>query len=128
MAADPDDPDLLAVATAYRKARIAGETDHAAVQAAASAYRERHPDMPSDELTARVSKLIRVARDAFGQWIHAPMIGEADIWRSAAQIIKRYGEDAPLEAAMRADAMLEARAKALRDAAELLLQHDAMEG
>ncbi len=41
------------------------------------------------------------------------MIGEADIWRSAAQIIKRYGEDAPLEAApleaaMRADAMLEA--------------------
>ncbi len=70
MAADPNDPDLLAVATAYRKARIAGETDHAAIQAAASAYRERHPDMPSDEITARVSKLIRVARDAFGQWIH----------------------------------------------------------
>ena len=36
------------------------------------------------------------------------MIGEGDIWRSAAQIIKRYGENAPLEAAMRADAMLEA--------------------
>ncbi len=53
--------------------------------------------------------------------------GEADIWRSAAQIIKRYGEDAPLEAAMQAD-KLEARAKALRDAAEQLLQHDAMEG
>ncbi len=56
------------------------------------------------------------------------MIGEADIWRSAKQIIDRYGDDAPLEAAMRADAMLEARAKALRDAAELLLQHAAMEG
>ncbi len=36
------------------------------------------------------------------------MIGEADFWCGAAQIIKRYGEDAPLEAAMRADAMLEA--------------------
>ncbi len=34
--------------------------------------------------------------------------GEADIWCGALQIIKRYGEDAPLEAAMRADAMLEA--------------------
>ncbi len=53
------------------------------------------------------------------------MIGDADIWRCAAQIIS---QDAPLETAMRADAMLEARAKALRDAAELLLQHDAMEG
>ncbi len=56
------------------------------------------------------------------------MIGGAYSWRCAKQIIDRYGEDAPLEAAMRADAMLEARAKALRDAAELLLQHDAMEG
>ena len=34
--------------------------------------------------------------------------GEADIWCGALQIIKRYGEEAPLEAAMRADAMLEA--------------------
>ncbi len=56
------------------------------------------------------------------------MIAEIDRWRCAKQIVDRYGEDAPLEAAMRADAMLEARAKALRDAAELLLQHDAMEG
>ncbi len=39
---------------------------------------------------------------------YTAMIGEADIWRSAAQIVDRYGEDAPLEAAMRADAMLEA--------------------
>ncbi len=39
---------------------------------------------------------------------YTAMIGEGDIWRSAAQIIKRYGENAPLEAAMRADAMLEA--------------------
>ncbi len=36
------------------------------------------------------------------------MIGEVDLWRCAKQIIDRYGEDAPLEAAMRADAMLEA--------------------
>ncbi len=39
---------------------------------------------------------------------YTAMIAEADIWCSAAQIIKRYGEDAPLEAAMRADAMLDA--------------------
>ncbi len=57
------------------------------------------------------------------------MIGEADIWRSAAQIIDRYGEDAPLEAAMRADAMLEAGAldgaavwKRIKKAAEEPLQ------
>ncbi len=36
------------------------------------------------------------------------MIGGAYSWRCAKQIIDRYGEDAPLEAAMRADAMLEA--------------------
>ncbi len=39
MTADPNDPDLLAVATAYRKARVAGETDHAAYRAAVAAYR-----------------------------------------------------------------------------------------
>ncbi len=57
------------------------------------------------------------------------MIGEADIWRSAAQIIKRYGEDAPLEVAMRADAMLEtgdldglAVWKRIKKAAEELLR------
>ncbi len=59
---------------------------------------------------------------------YTAMIAEIDLWRCAKQIIDRYGEDAPLETAMRADAMLEARAKALRHAAELLLQHDAMEG
>ncbi len=59
---------------------------------------------------------------------YTAMIAEVDPWRCAKQIIDRYGEDAPLEAAMRADAMLEACAKTLRDAAELLLQHDAMEG
>ncbi len=57
------------------------------------------------------------------------MIGDIDIWRSAAPIIKRYGEDAPLEAAMRADAMLEAGDldglavwKRIKKAAEELLQ------
>ena len=30
------------------------------------------------------------------------------IWRSASVIIKHHGEDAPIHAAMRADAMLEA--------------------
>ena len=36
------------------------------------------------------------------------MIGEIDLWRCAKQIVDRYGQDASLEAAMRADAMLEA--------------------
>ncbi len=35
------------------------------------------------------------------------MIPDLDIYRAATVIIKRYGEDAPIHAAMRADAMLE---------------------
>ena len=37
-----------------------------------------------------------------------PVIADIDIWRSAQVMVKRYGRDAPLEAAQRADAMLEA--------------------
>ncbi len=36
------------------------------------------------------------------------MIPDLDIYRSANLLVKRHGEDAPIEAAMRADAMLEA--------------------
>ncbi len=36
------------------------------------------------------------------------MIPDRDIYRAANVIIKQHGEDAPIEAAMRADAMLEA--------------------
>ncbi len=70
MAPDPNDPDLLAVATAYRKARVAGETDNAAYFAAAAAYRNRHPNLSDKEIFTKVSKLIRDAFDAYGQWIH----------------------------------------------------------
>ncbi len=35
------------------------------------------------------------------------MIPDLDIYRSANLLIKRHGHDAPIEAAMRADAMLE---------------------
>ncbi len=70
MAADPNDPDLLAVSTAYRNARIAGETDNAAYGAAVAAYRARHPDLSDDEVLTKVSTLIGDAYDAFGQWIH----------------------------------------------------------
>ena len=35
------------------------------------------------------------------------MTSDFDIYRSASVIIERYGEDAPIHAAMRADAMLE---------------------
>ncbi len=70
MTADPDDPDLLAVATAYRKARMAGKMDRDAYSAAVAAYRERHPDLSDDEVLTKVSQLIRDAYDAYGQWIH----------------------------------------------------------
>ncbi len=36
-----------------------------------------------------------------------PMISDLDIYRSANVIIRQHGEDAPIEAAMRADTMLE---------------------
>ncbi len=36
------------------------------------------------------------------------MIPDLDIYRAANVIIKQYGQDAPIHAAMRADAMLEA--------------------
>ena len=35
------------------------------------------------------------------------MTSDLDIYRSANLLVKRHGEDAPIEAAMRADAMLE---------------------
>ena len=35
------------------------------------------------------------------------MIPDIDIWRSARVLVKQHGEDAPIEAAMKADAMLE---------------------
>jgi len=36
------------------------------------------------------------------------MIPDLDIYRSANLLVKRHGQDAPIRAAMRADAMLEA--------------------
>ncbi len=36
------------------------------------------------------------------------MIPDLDIWRSANLLVKRHGEDAPIHAAMRADAKREA--------------------
>ncbi len=35
------------------------------------------------------------------------MISHLDIYRTAAGLVKQHGEDAPIHAAMRADAMLE---------------------
>ena len=39
------------------------------------------------------------------------MIPDLDIFRSAQALVKQHGEDAPIEAAMRADAMLALRGK-----------------
>ncbi len=35
------------------------------------------------------------------------MTPDLDIWRSAQVLVKRHGQDAPIHAAMRADAMIE---------------------
>ncbi len=35
------------------------------------------------------------------------MTSDLDIWRGANLLVKRHGQDAPIHAAMRADAMLE---------------------
>ncbi len=70
MAAGPNDPDLLAVATAYRTARMAGQMDQGAYGAAVAAYRERHPDLSDEEVLTKVAKLISDAYAAYGQWIH----------------------------------------------------------
>ncbi len=35
------------------------------------------------------------------------MVSDLDIFRSAQVLVKRHGDDAPIEAAMRADAMLD---------------------
>ncbi len=44
--------------------------DQAAYGAAVAVYRERHLHMPDDELATKMSKLIRDAKAAYGQWIH----------------------------------------------------------
>ncbi len=36
------------------------------------------------------------------------MTSDLDIWRSANLLVQQHGEDAPIEAAMKVDAMLEA--------------------
>ena len=37
-----------------------------------------------------------------------PMTSDLDIYRSANELIEQHGEDAPIEAAMRADELMEA--------------------
>ena len=39
--------------------------------------------------------------------LHEVMTSDLDIYRSANELVKQHGEDAPIEAAMRADALLE---------------------
>ncbi len=50
----------------------------------------------------------RASRAGGGQLGAAQMIPDLDIYRSANALIKRHGQDAPIHASMRADAMLEA--------------------
>ena len=49
----------------------------------------------------------RLRRAGGGQLGAARLVPDLDIYRSANLLVKRHGEDAPIHAAMRADAMLE---------------------
>ncbi len=44
-----------------------------------------------------------------------PMIADLDIWCSANVLVKHHGEDAPVEAAMRADAKLNSSGQNVSD-------------
>ncbi len=61
MTTDPNDPDLYAVATAYREARIAGETDHAAYRAAVAAIAPGAHGSPTPGPTVARSRDRRLA-------------------------------------------------------------------
>ncbi len=50
---------------------------------------------------------LRIFREKIAFWTSVAMIPDRDIFRSAQVLVKRHGQDAPIEAAMRADAMLE---------------------
>ncbi len=55
-------------------------------------------------VTARHDRLRRPGSRQFGA---ARMTSDLDIYRSAQALIKQHGQDAPIHAAMRADAMLD---------------------
>ncbi len=78
MGADPTDPDLYAVAHAYRKARMAGKTNHAAYGAAVAAYRKRHPDLSDEEVATRVLALPMSVH--FSHIFDTPSNGRMDVF------------------------------------------------
>ncbi len=57
--------------------------------------RHVRPDMTASDVLAAINMVRRV------------LIPDLDIYRTANILVKQHGEDAPIEAAMRADAMLE---------------------
>ena len=48
-----------------------------------------------------------LAKDVFSKFAFKSMIPNLDIYRAAQALIKRHGQDAPIHAAMRADATLD---------------------
>ncbi len=49
----------------------------------------------------------RPTKDGCNPAIISAMTSDLDIWRSAQLLVKRHGKDAPIHAAMRADAVLD---------------------
>ncbi len=70
MAPDPNNEDLLIVATAYRQEMMAGHGDMEAYRAALEAYLLRYPEKPSDTAGREVSRLIFEASSAEDGWIY----------------------------------------------------------
>lgn len=65
-----DEDDLVAVARAYRRARVAGQMDHGAGQAATAALLLRHPDMAEEELARAAAVLTRDAANRWSDWFY----------------------------------------------------------
>ncbi len=61
--------DIRAVAEAYRVRRMAGDLDYPSFQAALDAYLWRHPDVPHDEASVTVTRLLFEASEEFRGWL-----------------------------------------------------------
>ncbi len=70
MPIDRKNPDLHAVADAYREARMERLEHNDSIERAAITYRERHPDASRDEVATEVPRLIRDAAEVYGKWLY----------------------------------------------------------
>ncbi len=70
MPIDRKNPDLHALADAYREGRMEYLDHHGALERATTVYRKRHPDASRDEVATEVPRLIRDAAEVYGKWLY----------------------------------------------------------